>query len=121
MNKTLGMILISSLVLSSAFAGKTPSIKVRIANALPKITISGKNINRYIYPSKSRKSYSGKKKINFDCRRDIGSKLTKRPIRLATVKSKSRLLTWDKNQYIGKLHVQTSSKKKGCDLRIYLP
>lgn len=92
-----------------------PVIKVRIAKSLSNVLVSGHDIKRYIWPKKSLKQFSGPKKIRLNCKSKKKFKRSK-PIRLASIKSKTGLISWDKETYKGILHVQTSEKFNGCDI-----
>lgn len=113
MNKALGSVL---LILTSVSFAKVPSIKVKIASSQDRIRLSGTDIERYIWPRKSNKSYIGKKKIDFNCESNSKSKFKTKPLRLASIRSKTGLVHWKKKSYWGKIHVQTSEQLDGCDL-----
>jgi stage II sporulation protein D len=95
---------------------KTPVIKVRIANSLKEVVVSGRDVDRYIWPKKSHKTFEGKKTIAFNCKSKIKRLKSGKPVKLASISSKTGLLNWNKNHYRGALHIQTSEKFDGCDL-----
>lgn len=112
MKKCLGLILFLSFNVS---ASKAPTLKVRIAKSLTKVSVSGIDLKRYIWPKKSLKSFPGPKKIQFNCKSK--KKFKKRsPIKLASIKSLTGLVNWEEDKYKGLLHIQTSEKFNGCDI-----
>jgi stage II sporulation protein D len=112
LKKYLGLILFLSF---NVHASKVPTLKVRIAKSLTQVSVSGIDLERYIWPKKSMKSFAGAKKIQFNCK---SKKLFKRksPIKLASIKSLTGLVNWEKEKYRGLLHIQTSEKFNGCDI-----
>ena len=92
---------------------RPPSIRVRIAKSLSKVEISGTDLKREIFPSKTSKDYAGKKIIRFNCQ----SKSTlKKPILFASLKSKTGLLSLKDEKFKGELYVVTGGKSGKCDV-----
>ena len=113
MKKTLGVILFFTT--AGLFAAE-PKIKVKIADSLKSVVVSGRDVQRYIKPKNSTKTFPGKKTINFNCNSKVKRKKNSRPVQLATMSSYTGLLQWNKKHYNGKLHIQTSENFDGCDL-----
>lgn len=118
MKKTLGMTLF--LIATSAYS-KTPVIKVRIAQSVKTLSVSGRDVDRYLWPKSSHKSFIGHKKIAFNCDSKLPKIRSGKPLKLASISSKTGLLKWNKSHYRGKLHIQTSERLDGCDLINELP
>lgn len=92
------------------------NIKVKIGDAKKKVEISGQNITRNIVPLKSRKSFKGRKKFKFNCD-DLGSNYKRREsLHLASLSSKTGLVTYDNKKYIGNIHIITSENTDSCDV-----
>ncbi len=111
--KFLGLILF--YVYSCQLFAASPLIKVRIGKKLQKVNVSGIDLERYIVPRKSKKTFSGQKSIEFNCVSNLKSKRLK-PIRLASISSLTGLINWEEDRYKGRLHIQTSEGLDGCDL-----
>lgn len=104
------------LIISLPALAKTPSIKVRIAKSQKKVEISGRDLKRTLWTQNSTKQYVGKKNIFFNCYSKTRSKGYRKPIRISTLKSKTKLLNFKREKYKGKIHIQTSERFNGCDV-----
>ena len=118
MKKILCSILLLALSFPLALQAKlknVPKIKVRIAHSKQKVLISGHQLNRYIWPKRSWKTYKKFKKIQFNCKSKTNFK-RKKPIRLALVKSNKGFVSINYKKYKGTFHIQTSERFNGCDV-----
>lgn len=115
MKRILGLILLICHADAYSSLLPAPTLRVRIAESLNRLSVSGYDIQRYIWPKKSSKKYEGFKKIQFNCKSKKRSK-TRKPIRLASINSQTGFMNWEKNKYRGTLHIQTSEKFNGCDI-----
>lgn len=94
-----------------------PSIRVRIAKGLNKAVIGGLDLKREIYITNDKKTFSGSKKVEFDCRLPSGSlSKMKSPVLLASLSSPSGVLSLDVDQFQGQMHVVADSAARGCDI-----
>jgi stage II sporulation protein D len=93
-------------------------IKVRIAQGLSNVTVSGTDLTRFLHPVKQEKTYAGRKKVKFNCHyfSKDNSRL-RNQVLLASLKSGTGLVTFDKKKYQGEIHVVTSKgKSSSCDV-----
>ncbi len=110
----LGLIFLSGL---NSFASTIPKIKVRIAQAREKLNVSGRDIDRMLWPRNEQRFFKGKKEFLFNCKsRLYNQSKSFKPQKLASMTSKTGMLKWDGESYKGALHVQTSKLKNGCDI-----
>ncbi len=101
----------------SVYSSDGPLIKVRLAKNLPFATISGRDIDRNIYPSKDAKKFYGDKSVRFNCLL-ANPNLAKKEghILLASLNSASGLLDFDVKKFSGKIHILADTEGKGCDV-----
>lgn len=114
----LSRILIIVLILSSAtlWAKPDPEIKVRIADSLKRVSVSGVDLKRILWTQNIEKQYLGFKKLAFNCVSKTRTRGYKKPVRLATLTSGSKLMNLGREKFKGKIHVQTSERFNGCDV-----
>jgi len=93
-----------------------PQIKVRIADSQVKVNVSGTDLERTLWTQKLTKQFSGQKSVVFNCRSKNRSKGYRKPIRLASLQSKTQIMNFGKEKFKGKIHIQTSEKFNGCDV-----
>lgn len=98
------------------YASEVPHIKVRIGQSLKKVNVSGFDLQRNLWPKKEERYFAGSKTIEFNCHSNQRKKGIQKPIRLATIKSLTGLLNWDKERFKGEVHIQTSERFNGCDI-----
>jgi stage II sporulation protein D len=110
----LGMIFLITGTLSTH--ASQPQIRVLIAKSQKSVKLSGMDIERTIWPKNSRKEYSGGKTLVFNCESKNYLKSSKKPIRLASVVSKTGMIKWKEDRFRGSMHVQTSEAFNGCDI-----
>lgn len=103
------------IIFQNLYASTIPNIHVRIAHSQQDLLVSGLDLNRYIWPKKSWKTYKGVKKIEFNCK-SKGQFRKQKPIRLALVRSGSGFVSINGEKYKGKFHIQTSENFNGCDV-----
>lgn len=104
------------LLTSITVLGKTPSIKVRIAHAQKNVELSGRDLRRTLWTQNQTKQYVGKKTVRFNCYSKTRTKGYRKPIRISTLRSKTKLMNYKNQKYKGKIHVQTSERFNGCDV-----
>lgn len=95
-----------------------PKVRVRVDHSLKNVTISGTDLKRTIHLNKDSKSYSGRKRIKFNCDR-FGLKNKEKfkgPVLLASLNSMTGLVTVGKKKYMGTVDIVTSSKSDSCDV-----
>lgn len=93
-----------------------PRIKVRVANDLTQLKLSGHNLSKRDFSTAKTQKYSGKKSIYFNCRpRKLISKHGP-SLLVASLKADSGLIKWNQSEYKGDLLVATNSEYSGCDL-----
>jgi stage II sporulation protein D len=117
----LGLILIvcnSHIVMSAIPSSRTtsPKIRVKIARNLKNVLIKGTDLVNQIHTQKKMKSYLGRKTLKFDCYSQLSNYVKKKPVLLASLKSNTGILKWNKKAYKGSFHVVTTHKKQSCDL-----
>ncbi len=94
-----------------------PSIKVMIGKDLKSIEILGTDISRKNYFKKNSSLFDGRKKIYYSCEKYFGKESHRsESILLASLKSKTGLLTFDNKKYSGSLIVSLGPKERTCDL-----
>jgi len=96
-----------------------PPLRVRVAKNLKKVQISGLDLSRELYFSKSVKKFKGRKRIQFKCHNFISKnnqKMGKKPLMLASLTSSTHLLSLGKDKYKGKLNLITSVDHQSCDV-----
>lgn len=109
--------LIFFIFFSQASLALIPQIKVRIGKELERVIVSGDDIEKKIFVNNGSKNYSGKKTLKFDCRFVAENLLMKkRPLLLASLKSSSQMMAWDKTEYHGDLMIFSTPDQKRCDL-----
>ncbi len=92
-----------------------PKIRVKIQKTLDQVTVSGRDLKRFLWPTNSMQEYLGKKTIHFNCKSKYSFN-RKKPIRLASISSNTGILEIEREKYKGTVHVQTSEKFNGCDI-----
>lgn len=107
-------------LLSPTARDKGPEIRVRIAKSLPSIQISGLDMERELHLSNDHKSFSGRKSIRFNCQRfgDLNRSVISltQPLLLASLTSKTGLLTLNNERFRGKLKVISTTNANSCDV-----
>jgi len=104
------------LISTTVYSKEIPMIKVRIANSLKNVEISGYDLKRSLIPKSSIVQFEGVKKISFNCVSNTKFYKNKKPVRLATIESMTGMLNWEGHRFKGLFHIQTSEKFDGCDL-----
>jgi len=109
------MILIVILIFSPELFSKPrpPNIRVRIAKSLSRVKISGTDLKKEIIPFKKSTDYSGKKIIQFNCQ---SKNSLKKPLLYASLKSKTGLVSLEKEKFKGELYIVTNGKSGKCDV-----
>ena len=104
----------------SSRSSKVPTIKVLIKRSLKKVFISGTDLKRTFHFNDTTQTFFGRKSIKFNCDYLIGKINFKKPQLLASLTSKTGLITVGKNtqekRYRGGLHVVTGLDNKSCDV-----
>ena len=93
-----------------------PKIRVLIGKSLKQVQVSGVDLESKLFFKKTSQEYQGKKTLNFKCDPKTRSLMPERPVKLASVKSKTGLLNWHKDKFKGRLSIVTSRFRNGCDL-----
>ncbi len=90
-----------------------PDIRVKIADDVQKFLISGTDIKKDFYYKNEVKNYDGMKKLEFNCG-VVKSVNQKGPILLASIHSKTGLLSLNNDKYLGHFLLLGRSNKLGC-------
>ena len=93
-----------------------PKIRVKLAKYLEKVRVTGTDIVRENYLTKSIKFFRGRKKVNYNCLNYFKGKKGLRPKLLASLDSKTGLITFDGKKYLGNIIITTSKDGKHCDV-----
>lgn len=97
-----------------------PEIRVRIAKSMPSVQISGLDLERKLHLSKDYKSFSGRKSIRFNCQRfgELNRTVISltQPLLLASLTSKTGLLTINNERFHGELKVISTANANSCDV-----
>lgn len=89
-----------------------------MGQSLQKVIISGTDLNRKFHLGNKNKTFSGRKRIKFNCR-SFGIKNKKKfkgPTLLASLNSMTGLVTVSGKKYMGTVDVLTSPKSDSCDV-----
>lgn len=105
---------------SSLSPEKIPDIRVLIAKDRDQVRISGLDIQRTLHITNQTRDFSGRKGIRFNCRR-FGEKNRQHitlttPLLLASLTSKTGLLTFKGQRFHGKLKVISGTKGSSCNV-----
>ena len=106
----------ASLLLVQSAMATSPQIRVRIGKDQKTVKISGRDVDRMFWPTKSYKEFAGLKEFLFNCETAKKDKKYKKPIKLATIKSKTGSLKINDELYRGSSFIQTSENLEGCDI-----
>ncbi|PIK14897.1 SpoIID/LytB domain-containing protein [Halobacteriovorax sp. JY17] len=95
-----------------------PTIRVRVSKSLKNVIISGTDLNRTFHIGNQKKSFSGRKKIKFNCNlfgknerfKDRG------PTLLASLNSMTGLVTVGDKKYMGTVDIVSSVGNDSCDV-----
>lgn len=109
-----GLIIFLLAVPSLSFG--SVSIKVRVAKELDRVSISGTDISREFLSSKKSKFFAGKKRFSFNCTPALKDLKLQSPLKIAQLKSKTGVLSWNNSHYRGSFQLISAGKNKGCDL-----
>ncbi len=109
-NVVLSFFICTSLATHAAY-----NIKVKIGSKKRRVEVSGTDITRSIIPLKNKKSFSGRKSFKFNCQ-TLNKSQKKESIHLASLTSKTGLITFDNKKYLGNIHVVTSKNNESCDV-----
>lgn len=98
-----------------------PTIRVRVAQALEEVVVSGTDLMRKLHPTDDLKSFSGRKSIRFNCRgfaeKNQQNPELARPILLASLVSQTGLLSLSDERFAGKLKVvRGEQERESCDV-----
>ncbi len=108
------------LLILSVFSAHSsePLINVRIAKAMPHITVRGIDLKREVHTKgNSDKLYEGKKIIKFNCKRNLNlARKKSKPVLVASLSTMSGIIDWNDKKYRGKFHLLTSAEQDSCDL-----
>lgn len=97
--------------------GNGPLVRVRIGKSLSSIMVSGIDLSRHIVINDDLKNYDGKKAVKFNCETFRSMNREKnQPIHVASLESKTGLITFENEKYRGLLKVITSPKGDSCDV-----
>lgn len=95
-----------------------PKIRVRVSKSLKNVIISGTDLNRTFHIGNKKKSFSGRKKIKFNC--NLFGKnnrfKTKGPTLLASLNSMTGLVTVGEKKYMGTVDIISSVGNDSCDV-----
>lgn len=106
-----------SFIWASASHAAIPSVKVLIAKSLKQVTLEGTDLQKTIHTQKRSENYLGRKQISFNCAPGRAfNRLPKNPILVASLKSPTGLISWNKNKYQGELQLLTTPGSESCDL-----
>ncbi|MGI4991644.1 SpoIID/LytB domain-containing protein [Halobacteriovorax sp. GFR7] len=118
-------LLISIIILSSwnSLARISPlqnirsghTIKVRVAKDLDNVLLEGVDLTRKVVATRSRKSFKGFKKIKVNCQ-NLQSVKSVKPQYLASLTSQTGLISFDRKQFMGQMHIVTSADGNSCDV-----
>ncbi|HLE12321.1 MAG: hypothetical protein A2504_14905 [Bdellovibrionales bacterium RIFOXYD12_FULL_39_22] len=98
-------------------ASKIPIIKVMVGKNLKDVEIIGTDITRKNYLKKTLSNFDGRKKVYYSCSKYLGKESYRsESILLASLKSKTGLLSFDNKKYSGNLIVSLGPKEQRCDL-----
>lgn len=117
MIKFLGLILILNFSLAhSARFTREPSIRVKIANSIHDVYISGTDLVKTVSGEGINQFYPGRKNFHFNCRplKKLVSK--EEPLLLAKITSRTGLMDFNKEKYRGSLFLVGSYQARGCDV-----
>src|SRR3989339_1597696 len=110
------------------FGKQAPLIRVKVANSLPSLNVVGEDVQRYLYPKNSKKTFKGTKRIKFNCQGlFLSSQKNRKPILLAHLSSPSGFLDLGREKFKGNLMIATNPNGESCDvihqvdLESYLP
>ena len=92
------------LLTHSVHASSIPNIKVLIAKDKSVVNISGIDVERMIWPKSSNRLFQGEKSFRFNCKSEKLGK-SRKPLKLATLSSKTGILKTENKRYRGNLHV----------------
>jgi len=123
------ILLISLGSFSNLCLGKqAPLIRVKVYNSLPSLNVVGEDVQRYLYPKHSKKTFKGTKRIKFNCQGlFLTSQKKRKPILLAHLSSPSGFLDLGREKFKGNLMIATNPNGESCDvihqvdLETYLP
>jgi stage II sporulation protein D len=98
-----------------------PTIRVRVAKALEEVMLSGTDLKRLLHPTQDLKSFDGRKSIRLNCRGFAQSNQAhpalNSPLLLASVVSKTGLVTLADERFQGELKVVSSDHtQQSCDV-----
>ena len=95
-----------------------PKIRVRVNKALKNVIISGTDLNRTFHIGNQTKSFSGRKKIKFNCNLFGNNKRFKGrgPTLLASLNSMTGLVTVGDKKYMGTVDIVSSVGNDSCDV-----
>lgn len=93
-----------------------PKIKVRLKKDLRKVLLSGTDLKRKFHIGNDVKHFQGRKSIKFNCSGVSKKKTFKKPILLASLRSPTGLIAFEKEKYTGDIHIVTSPKPGKCDV-----
>jgi len=97
-----------------------PTIRVRVAQALSEVIISGTDLFRKIHVNEDEKVFPGRKSIRFNCQ-GFGQKnkaeiTDGKPLLLASLVSQTGLLSLADHRFTGTLKIVSSTKNESCDV-----
>ncbi|CBW25460.1 putative exported protein [Halobacteriovorax marinus SJ] len=95
-----------------------PKIRVRVNKSLKNVIISGTDLNRTFHIGNQTKSFSGRKKIKFNCNLFGKSQRfkAKGPTLLASLNSMTGLVTVGDKKYMGTVDIVSSETNDSCDV-----
>ncbi len=95
-----------------------PKIRVRVGKSLKNVIISGTDLNRTFHIGNQKKTFSGRKKIKFNCSLFGENKRFKKrgPTLLASLNSMTGLVTVGDKKYMGTVDIVSSVGNDSCDV-----
>lgn len=108
---------LSPCIWAETSVATTPKLRVRIMHAVDKIEVSGIDLTRTFLASGTRRSFSGKKRITFNCRQlNLPKYLGKAPYLLSRIESNTGLTTVGDEKYLGNILISVGEDGKSCDV-----
>jgi stage II sporulation protein D len=104
------------LLFSVPVFGSEINIRVRLAKSQDKVKVNGMDLERKLIGKTRASYYPGKKSLSFNCKPVLEKVKYSKPLMLATIKSRTGIISWNKHKYRGKLKLIASKNHDGCDL-----
>lgn len=92
------------------------TLKVRVAKDLKKVNVIGTDIERQFIGRSKAQFLDGKKRLSFNCEPALKQSKIEKPMKLASIKSRTGILTWNEEKYRGNFEIISSKNNVGCDL-----